>query len=95
MFRIILFATLLAASQARAEDTVALKPGPELDTVTSTCGACHSLAYIRMNSTFLSPDGWKAEVTKMQKAFGGPFDDETAASIVKYLAANYAVTPKP
>ena len=43
---------------------------------------------------FLTPDAWKAEVTKMRKAFGGPIDDDTAAAIVKYLSANYAAPPK-
>jgi sulfite dehydrogenase (cytochrome) subunit B len=94
MLRPILFATLLIAAPAWAEDPATLKPGPDLETVTNNCGACHSLAYIRMNSTFLTPDGWKAEVTKMRKAFGGPIDDQTAETIVKYLSANYAVAPK-
>ncbi len=30
----------------------------------------------------------------MQQALGGPFDDDTAATIVKYLSATYAVQPK-
>jgi hypothetical protein len=48
-----------------------------------------------MNSVFLTPDGWKAEVTKMRSAFGAPIDDETAAEITAYLASNYAVAKKP
>jgi hypothetical protein len=95
MFRAIMIASLLAAAPALAEEQVTLKPGPELDTVTATCSTCHTLNYIRMNSPFLSPDAWKAEVTKMQKTFGGPFDDETAAAIVKYLTTNYGAPPKP
>lgn len=95
MFRYVLLASLFAAAPAVAEDTVTLKPGPELETVSTTCSVCHTLNYIRMNSPFLSPDGWKAEVTKMQKAFGAPYDDDTAAVIVKYLVANYGAPPKP
>jgi hypothetical protein len=47
-----------------------------------------------MNSVFLTPDEWKAEVSKMQQAYGGPFDDATAEAIVKYLSATYAAAPK-
>jgi hypothetical protein len=48
-----------------------------------------------MNSVFLTPDAWKAEVTKMQTLLGAPLDDTVAATIVQYLSANYAVPPKP
>jgi hypothetical protein len=95
MFRIVMIACCLFAAPALAQEKVTLKPGPDLDTVTTTCSTCHTLSYIRMNSPFLTPDGWKAEVAKMQKAYGGPFDDDTAAVIVKYLSATYAVAPKP
>jgi sulfite dehydrogenase (cytochrome) subunit B len=94
MFRYLLTAVLLSAVPAMAEEQVALKPGPGLDVVTATCSTCHTLDYIRMNSVFLTPDEWKAEVTKMQQAFGGPFDDATAAAIVKYLSVTYAAPPK-
>jgi hypothetical protein len=47
-----------------------------------------------MNSVFLTPDAWKAEVTKMREAFGAPIDDDTATTIVKYLSATYAAQPK-
>ena len=49
-----------------------------MDVVTSSCATCHTLNYIRMNSVFLTPDAWKAEVTKMRAAFGAPIDDEAA-----------------
>ena len=94
MIRYLLIAALLSATPALAQEKVPLKPGPGLDAVTSTCATCHTLNYIRMNSVFLTPDDWKAEVTKMQQAYGGPFDDETAATIVKYLSATYAAPPK-
>ena len=95
MIRTLMIASLFFAAPALAEDVVTLKPGPDLDVVTTTCSVCHTLNYIRMNSVFLTPDAWKAEVTKMQKAFGAPFDDDAAASIVKYLSATYAAPPKP
>jgi hypothetical protein len=47
-----------------------------------------------MNSPFLTPDQWKAEVAKMRSAFGAPIDNNVAATISAYLAANYAA-PKP
>jgi hypothetical protein len=95
MFRIVTMAFLFCASPALAQEQVTLKSGPDLDTVTATCSTCHTLNYIRMNSVFLTPAAWKAEVTKMQQAYGGPFDDDTAAIIVKYLSATYAAAPKP
>jgi hypothetical protein len=94
MVRIALIAVLFAAAPALAQEAI-LKKGPGVDDVTVTCGICHTLNYIRMNSPFLTPAGWKGEVTKMQQAFGAPFDDETAGEIVKYLSANYAAPPKP
>ena len=63
-----------------------LKPGPGLDAVQASCATCHTLNYIRMNSVFLTPDVWKAEVTKMRTAYGAPIDDDTADTIVKYLS---------
>ena len=94
MFRYLIVALLLSAP-ALAQEQVPLKPGPGLDTVQTTCGTCHTLNYIRMNSVFLTPDAWKAEVTKMRTALGGPFDEDTANTIIKYLSANYAAQPKP
>jgi mono/diheme cytochrome c family protein len=75
------------------EQPVALKPGQGMDVTASSCNICHSLDYIRMNSVFLTPEGWKAEVTKMRAVFGAPIDDATAAAIQHYLATQYAVPP--
>ena len=92
MIRYMTLAMLLTATPALAQqaEKVQLKPGPGLDTVETTCSNCHTLNYIRMNSVFLTPDAWKAEVTKMREAYGGPFDEATADTIVKYLSENYA-----
>lgn len=90
----LLTAPLLLSGSALAQEDVTLEPGPGLDTVTANCAVCHTLNYIVINSVFLTRDQWKAEVTKMQKAFGAPFDDQAAAEIVRYLAATYAVPPK-
>jgi mono/diheme cytochrome c family protein len=94
MFRYLTVVLLLSVSAAFADETVALKPGPGLDAVQASCATCHTLSYIRMNSVFLSPDVWKAEVTKMRTAFGAPIDDDTANIILQYLTTNYAVPPK-
>ncbi len=94
MFRTLSVALLLAAPAALADEPVTLKPGPGLDAVQASCATCHTLNYIRMNSVFLTPDVWKAEVTKMRTALGAPIDDDTADIIIKYLSATYAAPPK-
>jgi hypothetical protein len=71
-----------------------LPPGPGKDTVEAGCGTCHSLSYIPMNSRFMTPDTWKAEVTKMRAAFGAPIDDDAANEILTYLIANFGVPAK-
>lgn len=93
MIRCLMVASLLMIATpalAQQSEQVPLKPGAGLDAVKATCSTCHTLNYIRMNSVFLTPDAWKAEVTKMREAYGGPFDDATAATIVQYLSENYA-----
>jgi hypothetical protein len=77
-----------------ADPPVPLKPGDGSATTAAFCAICHTTDYIVMNSVFLPPAGWKAEVTKMRKAFGAPIDDATAETIITYLAANYAA-PAP
>ena len=78
-----------AMPAAAEEKPVALKQAPGLDAVERNCSGCHSLDYIQMNSPFLNPAGWDAEVTKMIKAFGAPIGDADAKAIADYLKANY------
>jgi hypothetical protein len=73
---------------------VPLAAGPAKDTVESGCATCHSLSYIPMNSRFMTPETWKAEVTKMRTAFGAPIDDDAATAIIAYLVANYGAAAK-
>ncbi len=98
MLRSLAVALLLSAAPAvtpaLAQEPVPLKPGPGVDTVQAACGICHTTNYIRMNSVFLTPDGWKAEVAKMRTLLGAPIDDATAATIVQYLSADYAAPAK-
>jgi mono/diheme cytochrome c family protein len=82
-------ATLFAGTASADEQAIKLKPGPGLDRVENNCAACHTLAYIPMNSVFLNAAGWDAEVTKMIKAFGAPVDDADAKVIAEYLKKNY------
>ena len=88
-----LSAVAAGAGIARADPPLPLKPGPAGDITATACNSCHTSNYIIMNSTFLTPDGWRAEVAKMRNAFGAPLDDATAAAISAYLAANYGVKP--
>ena len=83
------FAVLLAVPAAADEKPVQLKQAAGLDKVEGNCGACHSLDYIQMNSPFLNPAGWDAEVTKMIKVFGAPISEADAKTIGDYLKANY------
>ena len=82
-------ALLALPASANAEQAIKLKPGNGLDKVEGNCQACHTLAYIPMNSPFLNAAGWDAEVTKMIKAYGAPIDDADAKAIADYLKANY------
>jgi mono/diheme cytochrome c family protein len=72
-----------------AERPVSLKQAPGVDTVEANCAACHSLDYVQMNSPFLNPAGWDAEVAKMINAFGAPINQADAKTIADYLKANY------
>ena len=78
-----------ASGGGQREQAIKLKPGPGMDKVEANCQACHSLAYIPMNSPFLNPARWDAEVTKMIKVMGAPIDDADAKAIKEYLAKNY------
>jgi mono/diheme cytochrome c family protein len=88
-FLIALVVTLMAGTAFADEQTIKLKQAPGLDKVEGNCGACHTLAYIPMNSPFLNAAGWTGEVTKMIKAFGAPIEDADAKAIADYLAKNY------
>ncbi len=86
---VVLVAALIASPALADEQVIKLKPGPGLDKVEANCAACHSLAYIPMNSPFLNAAGWNATVTKMVKAFGAPIDEADAKAIAEYLTKNY------
>jgi mono/diheme cytochrome c family protein len=95
MVRFLALASLFAAAPAFAGQQATLKPGQDVNLVTATCSVCHTPNYIRMNSVFLTSDGWKAEVTKMREIYGAQFDEATGAIIVNYLSETYAAPAKP
>ena len=86
-----LITVLLAGSAAADEKAVQLKQAPGLDKVESGCSGCHSLDYVPMNSPFLAPAAWDAEVAKMINAFGAPIDPADAKTIADYLKSNYGM----
>jgi mono/diheme cytochrome c family protein len=86
---IALAATLIASSAFADEQVIKLKPGPGMDKVEANCGACHSLAYIPMNSPFLNAAGWDAAVNKMVNLLKAPIEANDAKAIKEYLAKNY------
>ncbi len=94
MLRILLVGSVLAivaAVEASADEAaVTLKQAPGHEAVEQNCGACHSLDYVRINSRFLSPKQWEAEVGKMINVFGAPIEPSDAKAIVDYLSKNYA-----
>jgi mono/diheme cytochrome c family protein len=87
----VLLTAPLAGSAAADEKTVQLKQAPGLDKVESGCSGCHSLDYVPMNSPFLAPAAWDAEVAKMINAFGAPIDPADAKTIADYLKSNYGM----
>ncbi|MBS0533895.1 MAG: cytochrome c [Proteobacteria bacterium] len=82
-------AVLLAGSAFADEQVIKLKQAPGVDKVENNCQACHTLAYIPMNSVYLNSAGWDAEVAKMINAYGAPVDAEDAKAIAEYLKKNY------
>jgi mono/diheme cytochrome c family protein len=80
-----LAAGIVVAQERRLE----LKDGPGRAQVEASCGSCHSLDYVLMNSPFLDRNGWDGSVTKMIKVFGAPINPDDAKSIVDYLNTNY------
>ena len=85
----VLLTAFLAAQVDAEEQLIRLKPAPGLDKVEANCAACHSLDYIQMNSPFLSPAGWDAELAKMINVFGAPIEASDAKAIADYLKVNY------
>jgi len=85
----ILLLAAAATAASAGEDAIKLKDGPGKEALEANCVGCHSLDYVPMNSPFLDEKGWKAEVTKMAKAYGAPLNEADVPAIIAYLTANY------
>ena len=79
----------LAITARADEQPIVMKEAPGLAALEANCQGCHSLDYVRMNAPFITPDTWKAEITKMRTAYGAPIDDEDTSKVLAYLIANY------
>lgn len=62
-----------------------------MEKVEGNCAACHTLAYIAINSVYLNSAGWDAEATKMIRAFGAQIDKADAKVIADDLKKNYGL----
>jgi sulfite dehydrogenase (cytochrome) subunit B len=84
-----------SASSARqldytlAEETAHLTPGPNIAAAEAVCGGCHSVDYIETQPPHKGEAFWRAEVTKMIKAFGAPVEPASAEKIIEYLTSTY------
>jgi mono/diheme cytochrome c family protein len=81
---------LVAAGRPASADEFALKlkPGEGAELTQTTCGACHSIDYLLMNSPFQTRKSWETTVNKMIKVFGADIGPADAKTIVDYLATN-------
>ncbi len=91
MKRLLLIMSVLGIQMVHADEKVTLKDGAGRDLVAASCGMCHSLDYIPMNSVFLDGKGWEASVNKMIKVMGAPIKGENVPAIVDYLSRNYGI----
>ena len=64
----------------------AFPPGPNVETVTNNCTACHSPGMI-LTQPPLTAAAWTAEVNKMRGTYKAPVPEEDVPQIVAYLAA--------
>ena len=73
-------------------ETVALKPGPNLDLVQKNCTSCHSADYVAIQprGPKFKEEFWKAEVNKMINVYGAPIEQADVGKIVDYLARTYS-----
>lgn len=84
-----LLASAVALPALADEAPIKLKKAPGVEAVQDNCQTCHSLSYIPMNSPFLKPAQWDAEVGKMVKVMGAPISAQDVKTITDYLKANY------
>lgn len=67
-------------------DDAPFPAGPRVEAMNLHCTACHSTSMI-LSQPPLSPDQWKAEVTKMREVYKAPVPDAAVPDILAYLTA--------
>ena len=92
----ILCAALATASSAQSDATGAavaitlppdarsFGPGPGQSVAQANCTICHAADYVYTQPP-LTSDQWRAEVLKMQKAYGATIDPTAVDALVQYL----------
>jgi mono/diheme cytochrome c family protein len=82
---------LLLAMNVRADESqIKLADAPGRETVLANCRTCHSIDYIPLHAGIPDRAGWEASIAKMRKVMGAAISDADAATILDYLASNYA-----
>jgi sulfite dehydrogenase (cytochrome) subunit B len=88
--------SLVTASTARSDtagaavtitlppDARSFGPGQGQSIAQANCTICHAADYVYTQPP-LTADQWRAEVTKMQKAYGAPIDASAVDALVQYL----------
>lgn len=71
------------------EGTLSFRPGDGKEVAENNCLVCHSSDYISTQPPGLGIKFWKAEVTRMRKAFGAQISEEDASAIADYLSQSY------
>jgi len=64
-------------------------PMPGYSTASAYCVTCHSSDYVKYQPPTLTRANWRAEVTKMKKAYGAPIPDDQIDPIVDYLVKTF------
>jgi len=83
--------TVVPAMTAQADESqLRLADAPGRETVMANCSVCHSIDYIPLHAGIPDRAGWEASIAKMRKVMGATISDADAATILDYLASNYA-----
>jgi cytochrome c5 len=91
-----LAACALVATAAHAgEESIRLEEGTGRDVTVARCSVCHSLDYISMVAPVMNRATWEKSVRKMIDTFRAPIDEQDAAHIIDYLAAQYSAAAGP
>jgi hypothetical protein len=84
--------SLASASVDLPTDETGYPDGPHVDVINANCTSCHS-ASMALTQPPLSPDQWKAEVTKMREVYKAPVAETDVPAIVAYLTGMSSKLP--